>query len=605
MAAGTVYLDVDDEITSAAARIRSSESTKVGLVVPYGSRISTSRMNFRLLSREAVVNNRRLSIIAGDPATRALAASAGLPVFATVGEYESALAGPPAAADDADDLGLAAAGGTPSTDETPPPTPRKRGTRKTALEAETQALFVPAAEVAAVASAASTRPVPATPMPAPDLRPDASGSSGRLPVRGAARQFRIRTPVLVGAAAVVLALAVVAIGAYLVLPAADITVTPREEAIGPISLVVTADPDATAVDAANDVVPAVRLEVPIDVSETFTTTGKRVEQTAARGTVTFTSENTFIAVTVPRGTRVGTTSGIAFTTNVTVVLPKASFATGPSHRDVGITAVKPGPAGNVEAGTITERPTDTRQLLVSVNNSDPTAGGARNEFPKVSQDEVDKAVAGLRAKLDEAFTAAVAAGAGAPAETTLFPETAALGDSTSSIDPATLVGQEIETFDLSLNATGTVIAVDASPVKDIARTRLVGNVGAGYSLVEGSTKIEQGDPLVSDGVVSFPVSARAARVRILDPDDLRALVKGQPTEQARTLLEPFGEVSIETWPAWVSSITGFDSRLTVKVGGPSEAGPGPSPSPGRPSTSARPSTAPSGSSAVSAPSAAP
>ncbi|HTG42785.1 MAG TPA: hypothetical protein VK697_14340, partial [Methylomirabilota bacterium] len=100
MAAGTVYLDVDDEITSAASRIRSSESTKVALVVPYGSRISTSRMNFRLLSREAVVNNRRLSIIAGDPATRALAASAGLPVFATVSEYESALAGPPAAIDD-------------------------------------------------------------------------------------------------------------------------------------------------------------------------------------------------------------------------------------------------------------------------------------------------------------------------------------------------------------------------------------------------------------------------------------------------------------------------------------------------------------------------
>src|SRR5580765_6803770 len=102
MAAGTVYPDVDDEITSAASRIRSSESTKVALVVPYGSRISTSRMNFRLLSREAVVNNRRLSIIAGDPATRALAASAGLPVFATVSEYESALAGPPPGVGDDD-----------------------------------------------------------------------------------------------------------------------------------------------------------------------------------------------------------------------------------------------------------------------------------------------------------------------------------------------------------------------------------------------------------------------------------------------------------------------------------------------------------------------
>src|SRR6478672_408567 len=91
MAAGIVYLDVDDEITSAAQRIRSSTATRVALVVPYGSRIATSRMNFRLLSREAIVSNRRLSIVSGDAASRALAASAGLPVFASVSEYEDAM----------------------------------------------------------------------------------------------------------------------------------------------------------------------------------------------------------------------------------------------------------------------------------------------------------------------------------------------------------------------------------------------------------------------------------------------------------------------------------------------------------------------------------
>src|SRR6476659_7697082 len=90
MAEGIVYLDVDDEITSAAQRIRSAPGTKVALVVPYGSRIATSRMNFRLLSREALVTNRRLSLVSRDAATRALAASAGLPVFGSVGEYEDA-----------------------------------------------------------------------------------------------------------------------------------------------------------------------------------------------------------------------------------------------------------------------------------------------------------------------------------------------------------------------------------------------------------------------------------------------------------------------------------------------------------------------------------
>ena len=120
-----VYLDVEDEITSAATRIRTASESRVALVLPFGSRLSTSRINFRLLAREAMVYGRRLDVIAPDASARALAASAGLPVFGSVGEYEAALEAPaePAAAGPGDDApgadggtatesaGAAAAGG--------------------------------------------------------------------------------------------------------------------------------------------------------------------------------------------------------------------------------------------------------------------------------------------------------------------------------------------------------------------------------------------------------------------------------------------------------------------------------------------------------------
>ena len=76
---------------SAAARIRAAADPRVGLVLPFGSRVATSRINFRLLAREAMSHGRRLDIVAPDASARALAASAGLPVFASVGEYEAAL----------------------------------------------------------------------------------------------------------------------------------------------------------------------------------------------------------------------------------------------------------------------------------------------------------------------------------------------------------------------------------------------------------------------------------------------------------------------------------------------------------------------------------
>src|SRR4051812_41440610 len=93
MASRLIYLEVDDEITSAASRIRSAEHGRLALVLPHGSRVATSRINFRLLSRDAIEHDKRLSIVSADAATRALAASAGLPVFASVAEYEGAEAG--------------------------------------------------------------------------------------------------------------------------------------------------------------------------------------------------------------------------------------------------------------------------------------------------------------------------------------------------------------------------------------------------------------------------------------------------------------------------------------------------------------------------------
>src|SRR4029453_5653480 len=86
-----LYLDIDDEITTAAHRVREADSSWMAIVLPYGSRVATSRINFRLLSRDATLNGKRLSVIANDAATRALAASAGLPIFGTVAEYESAV----------------------------------------------------------------------------------------------------------------------------------------------------------------------------------------------------------------------------------------------------------------------------------------------------------------------------------------------------------------------------------------------------------------------------------------------------------------------------------------------------------------------------------
>jgi hypothetical protein len=596
MAEGIVYLDVDDEITSAASRIRTAPGTKVGLVVPYGSRIATSRMNFRLLSREAVVSNHRLSIVSGDAAARSLAASAGLPVFGTVGEYEAAMA-----------TGASNAGA-----EAPGTTGAAAGPA-TVFDSETIAAVAPAgqsrdgdtsatATVVAPTSAPARksqrpqRPAPAVPPPVgagptDGVVPDQETGAGRLPPLVG---LRVRTPVIVALGLVVLALIVTGVAAYLFLPSATIAVTPRRDVIAPIQLTILADPDATTVDPVGLVIPAVRLDVPVEATRTFPTTGTKVVETAARGSVTFTNYDPTASNTVPAGSIVSTEGGIRFRTLSTLIVPRASFTppstTVPSEASVDIQAIQPGTAGNVPANAIRVVPAGESSLFLAVRNPEPTTGGTHTETPRVSKPEVDQAVTQLRTDLDAAFRENIAAGAGAPAGTTLFPATAVLGTATPDPDPQTLVGQAVESYDLRLTATGTVIAVDPTPVRAIAEAQLASHVAAGHRLVEGSTKVDVGDGLVGeDGQVSFLATVSATEVMIVDPEALRELVKGKTADDARAALARFGDVTVTLWPDWVSTVTSVDARLTVTVtGAPGEGGTSPSPG-----ASSRPSARPS------------
>jgi hypothetical protein len=382
---------------------------------------------------------------------------------------------------------------------------------------------------------------------------------------------RSRAPLVAAVGLIGLAVVVLAVGAYLFLPSASIALTPRRDAIGPIQLTVSADPNATEVDATNNVVPAVRLDVPVEAARTFTTTGIHVEETAARGTVTFTNYDFTPngATSVPSGSIVATEGGVRFRTTDAIILPPATrFGTTivPTTKSVDVSAVKPGTQGNVPPNAIRVVPQGQDPNSLSVNNPDPTTGGTHTETPLVNKAEVDKAMAALQVDLGKAFTAAVAAGGGAAADTKLFPDTAVLGPSQPDPDPKTIVGKAIATFDLKLTANGTVIAVDPRPVVTIARTQLQAQVAKDHRLVADSVVIDVGDGTVGeDGEVTFQASARATQVAIVDANALRSLVKGKTAAEAQAVLAPYGTASVTLWPSWVSTVTGVDARLTVTV----------------------------------------
>jgi hypothetical protein len=607
--ASIIYLDIDDEITSAAARIRAAEAVRIALVLPAGSHLATSRINFRLLAREAQGRSRQLMIVAPDASARALAASAGLPVYASVREMEA-------------ETNPASQTGESATDE---PSMDASGAAAAPGEGPASARLAPGASGAADGAAGAALGLPGAPLGPPTAPAGAAVASGGAfsaddtvivpptrtgtratsgePARSAAGEIPVvgpstrgrRTAIAVLLATLAVLVVVGGVLGYVFLPAATIVVTPRIEPIGPLTFPVRADPAVTEPDAVAGVVPAMIATLSLEQSGEFPATGTKVTETAARGEVTFSSFDAARSNSIPAGSIVSTQSDIEFRTGQTVILPPATLVDDghggirivPSTGDAPVSAVAKGTEGNVAAGAIRIVPADENPVVTKVTNKAPTSGGTHTETLIVAQRDIDKATASLTKQLTDDLASQLANPAGVLPDVTVFPETSVLTKPVPTVDPATLLGKAMTRFGYGLTATASVTTVDEDTVREVAESRLRAGVGTDHDLVRDSLRISVGKGSVLDKTIVFPVNASASRLRRLDAAELRSQARGRTIADARAALSAYGEVSIATWPGFVSSISTYDFRVDLTINSPAPVeGASPSPSDGEASDGA-------------------
>ena len=551
-----IYLDVDDEITSAAARIRLAAADRVALVLPYGSRLATSRINFRLLAREAVERGKQIEVICADASARALAFAAGLPVHPSVAAFEGRStdvgtgSGPNAAAGGA----MAGAGGAA--------TGGARGASTGTGGAATAGSDDPDDDTQTRVISTPRRSSPRVPIVGPPRPPVRTGMAAAIGL------------------AVVLVVIVGGLLAAELLPSATIVLHPRSEAIGPLELTVEARSDVTAVDSENLVIPAQRLTFDVAAAQSFTATGVKLIDSKATGNVTFSNLDTGDGNRVDAGSIVRTASGVEFRTLATVTLPRATiqfpFTIVPSTSTVAVEAVEAGPSGNVGNNEIRIVPKGENKNTLQVTNEDATTGGESRQATEISQADVDGAMAAIEAALVADLDTQLAAGTGVPPGVTMFPATHALGESTYTTDPASLVGTEATEFTLDATAKGTVIGVNASPIRGLVEARLRSRVTAGWTLVDASIQPVIGTPTVIGEVVSYPVTISGTQIHDVDEAALIELVKGLNLADARNRLDDYGDVEITLSPDWVSTVPTRTNAIHLTIGDP-QASPAPTP----------------------------
>ena len=215
-----------------------------------------------------------------------------------------------------------------------------------------------------------------------------NGISGRLaatPIRLPRTSMTWQSAAPIAGGLLVAALLLVVAFQYFVAPSSTIVVTPRVERL-PIDVTVRIDPDASELDLARGIVPAVVMDATVGDTLTKPTTGRRREaQGFARGFVTV-RNRTRQAMVLPAGSRVMTADGTGFLTDSEFLVPPTLQVGGrdvPGEAIVAVTAEAPGLAGNAPALAITAVD-GTAGGALEAFNPQPLQGGAEREVALVS-----------------------------------------------------------------------------------------------------------------------------------------------------------------------------------------------------------------------------
>ena len=279
----------------------------------------------------------------------------------------------------------------------------------------------------------------------------------------------------------------------------------------------------------------------------------------AKGAVRFANLDFLRSNTIPGGSIVSTNAGVRFRTAKRRHRPRADLVgltvfpgRRQRQRDRGRTGHRRQRRAEHDRRS-SPRARIRRRSRSSTRTRPP--GGTHEEFPQVAQEDVDKAIEQLPAALDAAFQARLADPSIAPPGATVFETTATLGEPTPSVDPATLVGQEIETFEIGLSATGTVVDGRPGPGRPRSRTSCCARRSdPATSSSRTRSRSTSAHPVVSGQSVSFSATATGQEVAIARRrTSFERWSSASRSTTARELLAPYGDVELTAWPDWVGS----------------------------------------------------
>ena len=547
-----IYLEPDEEITSAIDKIKNSKTNSLGLVVPREATILQSVVNLRLLSREAGSLGKDIAIVTTDRIGQNLASQVGLVVYNSIEEQKPKFVPPkpvpePSEVIEIDAKEISKLDNRPPADVSVHHFQEKRK-EKSFLPSKP---FEVKTAKGIVSNMAKEKP---------------AGFSG-LNLNQKAKDIKIFKKLLWPIIAILLILILIA--TYLLLPKADIIVyVPSDNYPKTLPLVVSKD--VKKADLVSSTVPGTIIEASADKEEKFSSTGKKTIGDKAHGTITIENHLDSNGHAFGAGTKLSSSSK-TFLTKEAVTVPGAGVSGGnivPGSIKVEIEAENPGAEYNVKAGRFTILGLSANQQEgVYGNATDAMTGGMSKEVQVVSSTDYNDA----KNKLMTELAATVDADFAKKTKDQKLLDKAILKPEPVVTSSANIDGEAAD-FTMKVTYKEQVMVFDITSVKDLLTEVL--QTGAPADKMIGIPNDESLGLAVDKtdydkGVLNLTANVAAKISPKIDTEKLRSAITGKSRSEAINYLQSqtgIQKAEVNLWPViWFKKLPVLESKVKVRI----------------------------------------
>ncbi len=545
----TIYIDIDDEITSVIDKVRSSKHKIVALVLPKRAAVFQSIVNMKLLKRTADEGEKRVVLITSEASLLPLAGAVGLHVAKTL-QSKPSIPRPPEVP--ADDLTLDESEEPLETGDEP-----EIDTSKTV------------GELASTPPAEDAKPEETIELDNEPESTRASAAKAKKPGKKGSKNSKVpdfnkfRKRLLI-ASGVVVILIIGWVFMFMILPKAKITIKTDTTNLN-TDVTFTASTETDHLDESTQVVPALRKESKKSDTQKVPATGQKDVGTKASGSITVKNCEDTEPRTLPGGTTFSA-NGKNFVTNNTATVPAGSFSGGGSvckstSVEIPVTAAENGDSYNLSA---TSYASGKLAGNFTINGSS-MSGGTSKIVKVVSQQDVDTAKQKI-AKNDDAAKEELKKQL-QEQNYTAIADTFSAGNPVVTAAPA--VGQEASEVTVTSVATYTMLGAKTDEVNKLITTEANKQLDSGKQSIQ-STGLDQANIRVSRKNSDTDVQVTLQTLVIAGPkleiDKLKQEVAGKRRSEVQKIIQErpgVKDVTIDYSPFWVFSTPKKASRISI------------------------------------------